>query len=344
MGTRENRTRLVFAALSLALTATACSKATHPPAAAPDQPARTVSTAVVERSEAGLGSVPAIVQARQRATLAARIPASVIELPYREGENVPAGALVARLDDGALRSAVAAAEASAKAADTDLRRLQNLLQRGAATQREVDDAGSRAAGAQAALSGARDNLAYAVLRAPFAGTLAARRVNLGDVVAPGAPLVEIEGQGGLELRATVEAELVGALRTGMRLEAEVDGQAQPLQATLRAISDAGDPATHRFEVRADIPAASGLRSGLFARLRVPKPGAPPALYVPRAAIFARGGLSGAFVAAEGRARLRWLALGAPVGERVEVRAGLEAGERVVVGPGDLTDGQPIVVK
>lgn len=331
--------------LGLVLTATACSKPAHAPAAsAPNQPSRTVSVAPVERSEAGLGSVPAVVQARQRATLAARIPASVVELPFREGEHVPAGALVVRLDDGALRSAVAAATASAQAADTDLRRLQNLLQRGAATQRELDDASSRAAGAQAALSGAKDSLAYAALRAPFAGTLAARRVNLGDVVAPGAPLVEIEGQGGLELRATVEADLVGALRTGMRLEADVDGQAQPVEATLRAIADAGDPATHRFEVRADIPAAAGLRSGLFARLRVPKPGAPSALYVPKSAIFARGGLAGAFVAAEGRARLRWLALGAPVGERVEVRAGLEAGESVVVDPGDLSDGQPIVVK
>ena len=50
------------------------------------------------------------------------------------------------------------------------------------------------------------------------------------------------------------------------------------------------------------------------------------------------------MAAEGRARLRWRALGAPLGERVEVRAGLEAGEKVVLDPGDLADGQPIVVK
>ena len=335
----------VLGVLGLVLTAAACSKPTHAPAAsAPDKPSRAVSVAAVERSEAGLGTVPAVVQARQRAALAARVPASVVELPFREGENVPAGAVVVRLDDAALRSAVAAAEAASKAADTDLRRLQNLLQRGAATQRELDDAAARAAGAQAALSGAKDNLAYAVLRSPFAGTLAVKRVNVGDVVAPGAALVEIEGQGGLELRATVEGDLVGALRTGQRLEAEVDGQPQPVQATLRAVADAGDPATHRFEVRADLPATAGLRSGLFARLKVPKPGAPPALYVPKAALFARGGLSGVFVAAEGRARLRWVAAGAPSGERVEVRAGLEAGEKVVLDPGDLADGQPIVVK
>lgn len=335
----------VLGVLGLVLTAAACSKPAHAPAAsAPDKPSRAVSVAVVERSEAGLGTVPAVVQARQRAALAARVPASVVELPFREGENVPAGAVVVRLDDAALRSAVAAAEAASKAADTDLRRLQNLLQRGAATQRELDDAAARAAGAQAALSGARDNLAYAVLRSPFAGTLAVKRVNVGDVVAPGAPLVEIEGQGGLELRATVEGDLVGALRTGQKLEAEVDGQPQPLQATLRAVADAGDPATHRFEVRADLPVAAGLRSGLFARLKVPKPGAPPALYVPKAALFARGGLSGVFVAAEGRARLRWVAAGAATGGRVEVRAGLEAGEKVVLDPGDLADGQPVTVK
>jgi multidrug efflux pump subunit AcrA (membrane-fusion protein) len=65
--------------------------------------------------------------------------------------------------------------------------------------------------------------------------------------------------------------------------------------------------------------------------------------VPAAAVFPRGGLTGVFVADGTTARLRWIAVGAPAGDRVEVRSGLAAGERVVISPGSLADGDPIVV-
>jgi RND family efflux transporter MFP subunit len=184
-------------------------------------------------------------------------------------------------------------------------------------------------------------MAYAVLRAPFAGTVTARRANLGDVVAAGSTLIEIEGEGGLELRATVDANVVSRLRAGLSLPALVDGQTEALAATVTAVSTAGDPATHRFEVRADLPATPGLRSGLFARLLVPSPGGPPRLLVPSVAVVQRGGLHGLFVVSGGTARLRWVALGATSGPSTEVRAGVDAGERVALDPAALADGTPV---
>jgi RND family efflux transporter MFP subunit len=295
----------------------------------------------VERTGAASAAVPAIVQGRQRAALAARIPASVVELPWREGDRVPAGAVAARLDDTALRSSLAAAEAAARTADVDLARVEALLKKGAATPKEADEGRSRAAAAAAAVAAARDGLSYAVLRAPFEGTVASRSASVGDVVSPGTTLIEIEGSGGLEARATVDADLVSELRPGLALQAQVDGQPAPLTATVRAVSASGDPATHRFEVRADLPAASGLRSGLFARLLVPSPAGGSRLVVPTAAVFQRGGLSGVFVIAEARARLRWVAVGATAGALTEVRAGVEAGERVALEPAGLVDAAPV---
>jgi RND family efflux transporter MFP subunit len=296
----------------------------------------------VERT-GGTGStaVPATVQARQRASLAARIPASVVELPFREGGHVAAGAMVARLDDTALRSGLAAAESAARAADVDLARVETLLKKGASTPKEAEESRARAAATAAAVAAARDSLSYAVLRAPFEGTVASRPANVGDVVTPGTTLVEIEGSGGLELRATVEGGLVSGLRPGLVLEAAVDGQAGPLAATVRAVSPSGDPATHRFEVRADLPAASGLRSGLFARLAVPAPAGVSRLLVPQGAVFHRGGLSGLFVVARGTAQLRWVAVGATEGSSTEIRAGVDAGERVALDPSGLADGTPV---
>ena len=67
-------------------------------------------------------------------------------------------------------------------------------------------------------------------------------------------------------------------------------------------------------MKADLPGASGLRAGLFARLLVPGVAADPRLTVPAAALFERGGLTGLFVVSDGRARLRWVAAGARDGD------------------------------
>jgi multidrug efflux pump subunit AcrA (membrane-fusion protein) len=160
-------------------------------------------------------------------------------------------------------------------------------------------------------------------------------------VNPGMPLIEIEGEGGLELRATVESGIAASLRPGAKVRALVDGQPGPLTATISAVAPAGDPTTHRFEVKADLPAATGLRAGLFARLLVPGVAADPRLTVPPEALFERGGLTGVYVVSDGRARLRWVAAGARDGRAAEIRAGLEAGERVVLDPAGLADGAPV---
>jgi RND family efflux transporter MFP subunit len=249
--------------------------------------------------------------------------------------------VVVRLDDAALRASVAAAEAGLKAAESDLARTRALLEKGAATPRELEQVTAQAEGARAQLTGARDNLSYAVLRAPFPGRIAARRVNLGDVVNPGMPLVEIEGEGGLELRATVEPEIAATLKPGAMVKARVDGQAGPLAAKVTAVAPSGDPTTHRFEVKADLPSAPGLRAGLFARLVVPAVAAEPRITVPPSAVFERGGLTGVFVVSDGRAHLRWVAPGARDGDSLEIRAGVEAGERVVLEPASLVDGAAV---
>lgn len=305
-------------------------------------PTRDVQTAEVLRvGETGEVAVPGTVRARQRAALAARIPASVAELPVQVGQWVDAGAVVVRLDDAALRSALAAAEAGLKAAQADLERTKALLEKDAATPRELDEMTARAAGAEAQVTAARDSLSYAVLRAPFAGRVAARPVNLGDVVDPGTTLIEIEGRGGLEVRASVDSQTAALLRPGTKVRALCDGQTEPLEATITAVAPAGDPTTHRVEVKAAVPKASGLRAGLFARLFVPAPEGEARLRVPASAVFARGGLNGLFVAEEGKAHLRWVALGARSGDAVEIRAGLEPGERCILDPAGLADGTPI---
>ncbi len=216
MPTKARPRPVVAILMALTLALAACGRETKPPGGHdPGAPARTVVTAVVTRSgDGGVTAVPATVQARQRAALAARIPASVIELPWREGDRVAAGAVVARLDDTALRSALAAAEAAGERG-----RRRPRAGGGPAEERRGHAQGGRGepgpcGGGGGGGRGRARQPAYAVLRAPFEGTVAARPANVGDVVSPGTTLIEIEGRGGLEVRATVEADLASRLRPG----------------------------------------------------------------------------------------------------------------------------------
>jgi multidrug efflux pump subunit AcrA (membrane-fusion protein) len=91
-------------------------------------------------SESSDLEIPAAIESSRRAVLSSRLAASVVELNPREGDLVTAGAVLARLEDTALRAALSAAEASDQAADRDLTRDQALLARGAATRNEVEKA------------------------------------------------------------------------------------------------------------------------------------------------------------------------------------------------------------
>jgi membrane fusion protein (multidrug efflux system) len=332
----------VVNSMFLGLGLLACgTKPTKPAAESPAAAPRAVKTAAVERADGVGGSAPGTVRARKRATLAARIQASVVALPFREGESVAAGALAVRLDDTALRAALTAAEAAMASAEAELRRTQSLESKGAATPREKEEALARASGARAAWEAARDGLAYAALQAPFPARVARKHVSVGDVVSPGEALLELEGDDGYEIVAGIEGEVAPALAPGTSVEVRVDGLPEPLEARVTALSPAADPITHRFEVVAALPGEARLRSGLFARLGLPASNPSSRLTVPAGAVFERGGLSGVFVVADGRVRLRWIAAGATADERTEVRAGVEAGERIALEPAALRDGDSV---
>lgn len=332
----------VVAVVAVLATAACGERDQHEAAASldPGPPVAVRSVAVRREGGGELVPVAAELRARERATLAARASAAVIELPVQEGQRVARGAVVARLDDRALRGAERAAETALTAADADAGRIEALLARDAATPQELEQVRSRAAAARAAFDAAREARSYAVIKAPFDGRVARRPVDVGDVVGPGAPLLVLEGDA-LELVASLDSAQVARVAPGQEWDARVDGSDEPVRARIRSVAPSGDADTHRFEVRADLPRSPGLRAGVFARLLLTGGGGESRLVVPGSAVFERGGLVGVYVIEDGHARLRWIALGRKSGENLEVRAGLSEGERVAETPAGLSDGRPV---
>jgi membrane fusion protein, multidrug efflux system len=197
--------------------------------------------------------------------------------------------------------------------------------------------------ANAALAGVKANIGYTQIRSPFAGVVQTRRVNDGDFVGPGMPLIEMEGQGALEFTGSVSENEAKGLKMGQSLPFEAEGKTGLAQIT--GLSTGGDPVSHRGSIRARVAkGGEGLRSGAFGRLKlVGSAKATEEIFVPKSAIIQRGELSGVYIAKDGKAELRWLSLGETQGDRCPVRAGLAKGEQVIDTPGDLKDGQPIEV-
>jgi membrane fusion protein, multidrug efflux system len=288
--------------------------------------------------------VPSSVVAARRATLSTRVAAAVREVHVREGQRVAAGQLLVSLSDADVRGALAAAESGLSAAAAHEHRIRELAKERAATPSELEQAMAQRAQMEAGVAAARATLAYTELRAPFPATVQARRIEPGDLVGPGQPLLELEGDA-LELVASLSDAEARGLAVGRILPFEASGARG--EAEVVALTPGGDPLSHRRAVRARVRSVEGeLRSGAFARLRVPGGGAAPAseLWVPRTALVERGDLTGVFVASAGRAELRWISVGEGAGDRVAIRAGVKAGEMVVDAPGPLRDGQAVEVE
>lgn len=334
--------RILFpSALALVLVGLACTKSEE--AKAVSLPIAKVRLAV-EADANPAGWVAVTLGATQRATLATRLAASVKKVHVTEGQHVAAGALLVSLSDEDLQGGLKAAEAAVEAASTQHKRIENLAKQNAAIQAEMDQAKVQLAQANAALAGVKANLGYTQIRSPFTGIVQARRVNDGDFVGPGMPLVEVEGQGAMEFTGSLsEAEAKG-LKIGQSLPFEVEGKNGTAQIT--GLSTGGDPVSHRASIRARVAKGfEGLRSGAFGRLKLPGSASMVSAesFIPKSALVQRGELNGVFVAKEGKAELRWLSLGEAQGDRIPVRAGLAKGEAVIDQPGELKDGQPIEV-
>jgi len=321
----------------LCLLAAACSEG-HPPAAPELPPAKVKLVPAEELGERTW--VPATVSAVDHAVLATRVSARVAELTVAEGARVKQGDVLVRLSDDDVRATLKAAESQRAVAEAQVRRIEALRSANAATATEVDAAATARADAVARVEAARATLGDTVLRAPFDAVVQRKWVSRGQLVAPGAPLLELDGTV-VELTGTLSEAEAGGVAVGAEVPFRV-GSAEGT-AKVVALSPGGDPLSHRSAFRArPASGAPPLRSGDFARIGLKGAGGPRRA-VPHSAVVQRGDLSGVFIVADGRAVLRWLRLGEPEGDQLPVLAGLAPGERVIDTPGNVHDGQRVEV-
>jgi RND family efflux transporter MFP subunit len=296
---------------------------------------------VGQGAPAGGAWVAATLQSTRTAMMSTRMAAQVKRIHVQEGQRVAAGTLMLSLGDEDLQGQLKAAQTGLATVEAYHRRIQALQAQKASTAVELEQVEAQVAQAQAGVSSLKANIAYTQIRAPFSGVVQSRKVNEGDFVGPGMPLLELVGDGEQELVATVSEDEAKGLKTGSKVSFEAEGTEG--QAQITGLAPGGDPYSHKGTLRAKVLKPKGLRQGSFARILVPGVAKAQGLSVPRTALVQRGELTGVFVAKDGHAELRWLSLGEGEGSFLPVRSGLKEGEQVIDKPGALQDGQPIEI-
>ncbi|MCO5168545.1 MAG: efflux RND transporter periplasmic adaptor subunit [Planctomycetes bacterium] len=294
----------------------------------------------VERAEAALA------EARARLGLAGDGPASG-DAPGTDEVPVVAVARAlleqAEAEHGrvvALRGQGVASPADLDAAAAALRAARSRLED---ARDEVRTRRAVLAQRQAELRAARERLARAQVVAPFDGAVLDRLVAPGDHVQPGAPVARVVSVDPLRVRAEVPERLAGRVRVGQAARVWPEGRTAPLLVTVARVSPALSDPGRALVVEADLPNPGGaLRAGAFARLELVVDPEATALVVPPVALRTFAGLHKVLVVEGGAVAERRVTLGRRDAGRIELLHGVAAGERVVLEPGALRAGQPVV--
>lgn len=316
--------------------------------AQPAAPA-TVATAEV-RSESWqptLDSVGSLVAVND-AFVTNEAPGKVAAILFESGETVAEGQVLVQLDDEADRAELAGLTAELRLAQVQYERAERLLADRTLSRSDYDEAKARLEHAQANVAAKRALIDKKKIRAPFAGQLGIRQVDLGEYLAPGSRIAPLQSLDPIFVDYALPERHLAMLAVGQQVDIGV--QAYPgerFDGHITAINPGVDPGTRSVRLRATLANPDRrLRPGMFAEVRTLLPRRNDVLTLPQHAItFAPYGDS-VFVVLEQGTELvverRPVRTGAVRAGRVEIVAGLQAGDRVVAtGQNKLRNGQRV---
>ncbi|CAN5198214.1 N/A [soil metagenome] len=276
----------------------------------------------------------------QQATLSSKLMGTVLTVSVHEGDAVSAGQPLVRLDardlaarEGQVSASIAGAEASHRDAVLQAGRIRALYADSAATKSQLDAAETGLTRAESGVRAARASAAeldavsaYAVIRAPFAGTITRRFVDPGAFASPGAPLITIQDGRQLRITANATPDVARRVHRGQHVNALVEGR------TVEAIVEGVVPATagNLYTINALVANPTGtLLAGSTATIRLAL-GTRPGILVPTRALVHEGDLVGVILRTPDGDHTRWIRAGGTYDLMTEVTAGLRAGDVVAM--------------
>ncbi len=299
----------------------------------------TVASATA-REERWPETIPAVgsVSAAQGVIVAPEVSGTVREIAFESGATVQPGDLLVRLDTASEEAQLRAAEAQAELARLNAERNRKLREDKTVSQAELDVTEAVLKQAQANADSLRALIAKKNIRAPFAGKLGIRLVNLGEQLAVGQSMVSLQSLAPIYVDFSLPQQEMARLQTGLKVRVALDAYpTNQFEGELTAINPDLDPVTRSVRVRAKFEnGGERLRAGMFVQVSVVLPEEKPVLAIPATAVLSAPFGDSVFVilpdSQAGSTNLVvqqvLIRTGRTYGDFVSVETGLKAGDRV----------------
>ena len=279
-------------------------------------------------------------------TLRPEVAGRITAIGFKEGERVPKGAMLVRLDSAVQSAEVQQARANLWLAKSKYDRAVDLAKTNFISGQARDEAESNLKVADAALQLSEAKLAKMEMRAPFSGLIGLRVVSIGDYVKEGADLVNLESVDPLKVDFRVPEVYLKQVQVGQSLTVTLDAlPGKAFDGKVFAVNPLVDAAGRSIVIRAIVRNTdASLRPGMFARVRLITREAKDATVVPETALSSAGDEQYVFRVVDGKAQRVKVEIGQRREGMVEVVQGLDPADIVVTaGLQKIRDGTPVRV-
>lgn len=294
-----------------------------------------------------VGSLVAV----QGVVVSNQIEGAVTKVSFESGQRVESGDLLVQQDISSDTAQLRGLEAQAELARLTLERAKELRAKETNSQADLDSAEAQYKAAVAAADNERAIIAKKTIRAPFAGILGIRQVNVGQFLPAGGSIVSLEALDPIYANFSLPQQDMGALRAGQTVRMTVDAYpGSVFEGKINALNSTVDDASRNILVQATFANADGrLVPGMYASVDVILPGADRYVTLPESAIVYNPYGNAVYVVEKAGdqalvARQHFVTLGETRGDQVAIEKGVKAGDVVVTaGQLKLHNGSPIVV-
>jgi membrane fusion protein (multidrug efflux system) len=320
------------------------------------QPPPEAVTTLIAQQEQWEASVSAIgtVEAVHGVTVSADLPGIVEKITFDSGHSVREGDLLVLLDTRQEQAQLKAAEARRELARLNLERIKGLRQKGVTSQAEFDAAQAEYDQGVANVGEITAAIDRKNIRAPFAGILGIRQVDLGQYLQSGDPVVPLQSLDPIHVNFNVPQQDLSRVRVGSEVRMTSEGTGAELSGKVTAINSIVDEATRNVEIQGTLRNRDAvLRPGMFVEVRVLLPESQHAVTLPASAVLYAPYGDSVFIveditAPDGKTyrgvRQQFVKLGSARGDQIAVLSGVEPGEEVVTsGVFKLRNGAAVLV-
>ncbi len=319
-------------------------------------PPTAVTTTVAEKSQwqptlETIGTVTAI----NGVTISTDLAGIVSKIAFESGSQVKAGDLLVQLNTDQEQAQLAQAEAQRDWTQITLTRNQELVAKKTVSQSDYDSATAQFHQAQATVDQFKALIARKTLRAPFAGVVGIRQINLGQYLNTGDAVVTLQSFDPIYVNFSLPQQNLSQLTVGQSVEINMDAYGDKVfPGKVTAINSLVDQNSRNVQIQATLPnSETQLRPGMYAKVKVVLPEAQEVVAIPSSSIHYAPYGDSVFIVSDLKSddgktfkgvKEQFVKLGQSKGDLTAIVSGLKPGDEVVTsGVFRLRSGEAIIV-